>query len=272
MALSNGVPLASIGDNCVDRYVAPTEATRIGGNALNVAVGLRRHGHRVHYMGVVGDDADGDSVLDALRRTGVETEHVHVVRGEETGITLVELTPDGERVFLEERHGANDHYVPEPEDLETLETCAWVHAAGMRERSHWMLDLRGPQVSHDFSHPHDQGLLLAIAPRLDVAFLSGSEISREEAIDRARSAVEAGAGVAIVTRGTDGSLAFDGTLTERSADAIDVVDTLGAGDAFIAAAISARLDGAGIHTMLAAGARAAAETCTFLGAWREEEQ
>lgn len=272
MALSSGVPLASIGDNCVDRYVAPTEATRIGGNALNVAVGLRRHGHRVHYMGVVGDDDDGRSVLDALRRTGIETEQVRVANGEATGITLVELTPDGERVFLEERHGANDHYLPAREDIQILETCAWVHAAGMRERSHWMLDLRGPQVSHDFSHPHDHELLVAIAPRLDVAFLSGSEISRNEAIDRARSAVEAGAAVAVVTRGTDGSLAFDGTLTERGADAVEVVDTLGAGDAFIAAAISARLDGAGHDAMLAAGARAAAETCTFLGAWREEEQ
>jgi fructoselysine 6-kinase len=272
VALSNGVPLASIGDNCVDRYVAPTEAQRIGGNALNVAVGLCRHGHHVHYMGVVGDDQDGRSVVEALRHTGVETERVRVAGGEPTGITLVELTPDGERVFLEERHGANDHYVPGAEDLRILETCAWVHAAGMRERSHWLLDLHGPRVSHDFSHPHDQELMLAIAPRLDVAFLSGARISRDEAIARAQSAVDAGAGMAVVTRGTDGSLAYDGTLTERGADAVEVVDTLGAGDAFIAAAISARLDGADHDAMLAAGATAAAETCTFLGAWREEEQ
>jgi fructoselysine 6-kinase len=271
VALSNHVPLASIGDNCVDRYVAPVVAERIGGNALNVAVGLRRHGHTVHYMGAIGDDPDGRAVLTALRQTGVETGHVRVQGVAPTGITLVEIAADGERVFLEERHGANDSYVPEPEDLEELERCAWVHAAGMRERSHWLLDLRGPKVSHDFSHPHDHELLLSIAPRLDVAFLSGARISRDEAIARARSAVEAGAGMAVVTRGTEGSLAFDGTLTEHGVEQTTVVDTLGAGDAFIAAAISARLDGAGNDEMLAAGATAAAETCTFLGAWREEE-
>ena len=272
MALSNHVPLASIGDNCVDRYVAPVAAERIGGNALNVAVGLRRHGHTVHYMGVVGDDADGHTVLAALRRNGVDTNRVRVAEGLPTGITMVELTPEGERVFLEERHGANDRYVPEAEDIRVLGSCAWVHAAGMRERSHWLLDLRGPRVSHDFSHPHDHNLLLAIAPRLDVAFLSGARISRDEAIARAQSAVEAGAGMAVVTRGTEGSLAFDGTLTEQGAEQTTVVDTLGAGDAFISAAISARLEGVGNDAMLAAGAKAAAETCTFLGAWREEEQ
>jgi len=271
VALSNHALLASIGDNCVDRYVAPVAVERIGGNALNVAVGLRRHGHPVHYMGAIGDDRDGVSVLTALHQTGVQTDRVRVQDGLPTGITMVELTADGERVFLEERHGANDRYEPTDDDLSVLRSCAWVHAAGMRERTHWLLGLRGPQVSHDFSHPHDHDLLLAIAPRLDVAFLSGARISRDEAITRARSAVDAGAGMAVVTRGTEGSLAFDGTLTEHGAELTTVVDTLGAGDAFIAAAISARLDGAGSDGMLAAGATAAAETCTFLGAWREEE-
>ncbi|MGN6379237.1 MAG: PfkB family carbohydrate kinase [Gaiellales bacterium] len=58
--------VASIGDNCIDRYVGSLKRTHVGGNALNVAVGLARAGRRVVYAGAVGDDEDGRTVLAAL--------------------------------------------------------------------------------------------------------------------------------------------------------------------------------------------------------------
>jgi fructoselysine 6-kinase len=50
-----------------------------------------------------------------------------------------------------------------------------------------------------------------------------------------------------------------------------VVDTLGAGDAYIAACISALVEGAPLPAALERGAHAAARTCTHYGAWREPE-
>ena len=46
-----------------------------------------------------------------------------------------------------------------------------------------------------------------------------------------------------------------------------MVDTLGAGDALIAAVIAARGAGTEIEQALAAGSAAAARACTHYGAW-----
>jgi sugar/nucleoside kinase (ribokinase family) len=49
---------------------------------------------------------------------------------------------------------------------------------------------------------------------------------------------------------------------------VEVVDTLGAGDALIAGVIEALLDGADLAAALAAGGAAAAQACTHFGAWQ----
>jgi sugar/nucleoside kinase (ribokinase family) len=46
------------------------------------------------------------------------------------------------------------------------------------------------------------------------------------------------------------------------------VDTLGAGDAYIAAVISALVEGAPLPSAMERGAHAAARTCTHYGAWQ----
>ena len=71
----------------------------------------------------------------------------------------------------------------------------------------------------------------------------------------------------MVTRGREGSLAFDGAVVDVPAQPVEVVDTLGAGDALIAAVIAARIDGAEMADALAAGAQAAARACAHYGAW-----
>lgn len=55
------------GDNCIDRYLPPFNRSFVGGNAVNVAVYLQKHGIPAAYIGVVGDDADGRRTLDALK-------------------------------------------------------------------------------------------------------------------------------------------------------------------------------------------------------------
>ncbi len=258
--------LASMGDNCVDRYVAPRTMEWIGGNALNVAVGLARMGHRTAYLGAVGDDPEGRAVMTATRAAGVETGMVETLPGE-TGITIVELTEAGDRVFLEEHHGVNATYRPDAEALEFLRGCAWVHAAGRGEHVHVLSQIEGTRLSYDFSQEDGSQLIELLAPRLEVAFFSGAGWERDQAMEVARSAVRAGARAAVVTRGRQGSLAWNGRLVERPAEPVAVVDTLGAGDALIAAVVSAQVEGAALDEALEAGGRAAALACTHFGAW-----
>jgi fructoselysine 6-kinase len=262
------VRVACIGDNCIDRYLRPIQQMHVGGNAVNVAVGLARHGLRVTYAGAVGADADGRAVLGALAAAGIDTVHVEIWPGHETGVTLVELTPDGDRVFLEERLGTSGIYEPPQSTLEAIVRCAWVHAAGLHADPHVLSRLRGVPISYDFSQQHRRELVAELAKHLEIAFFSGARQGRDEAVAIAREAVAAGARSAVVTLGREGSLGFDGELVERPAPPAEVVDTLGAGDALIAGVIAARLDGAGLADALDAGGRAAARTCGHYGAWR----
>lgn len=261
MALS----LACIGDNCIDRYLGSTAVARVGGNAVNVAVGLARSGLPTAYFGAVGDDPDGAAVVAGLTSAGVETAEVEV-RREPTAVTLVELRPSGDRVFVEEHFGASGRYRPAPDALARLDSRTWVHGVGL-PTPEALLELERANVSYDFSDSADQALIDLLAPRLELAFISAAGGDRETALAHAQATVAAGAKAAVVTRGGEGSLAFNGRVVERPAEPVAVVDTLGAGDALIAAVIAAHVRGADMQTALDQGARAAAHTCTHHGAW-----
>ena len=179
-----------------------------------------------------------------LASAGVDTAEVEV-RREPTAVTLVELRPSGDRVFVEEHFGASGRYRPAPDALARLDSRTWVHGVGLATPEA-LLELERANVSYDFSDSADQALIDLLAPRLELAFISAAGGDRETALAHAQAAVAAGAKAAVVTRGGEGSLAFNGRVVERPAEPVAVVDTLGAGDALIAAVIAAHVRGADI--------------------------
>ena len=72
------VTLLTVGDNVVDRYL-DLGVLYPGGNAVNVAVHSRRCGAGTAYIGAVGTDLAGRTVLDALVAEGVDTSLLRVV-------------------------------------------------------------------------------------------------------------------------------------------------------------------------------------------------
>ena len=65
---------ATLGDNCIDRYL-PLSQAAVGGNAVNVAVQLARAGERCSYFGAVGSDGAGRWTRNALVDNGVAVDH-----------------------------------------------------------------------------------------------------------------------------------------------------------------------------------------------------
>ena len=109
---------------------------------------------------------------------------------------------------------------------------------------------------------HAQGAGLLLPNAEEARMLSG-----ERDPERAARALAARFGEVVVTLGADGALWTDGRESVHC-DAVPVeavVDSTGAGDAFAAGLLAARLDGAAPDEALAAGARLAAEAVAPAG-------
>ncbi len=254
MAVRAGV--ACVGDNCIDRYVGDEQYDLPGGNALNVAVHLA-----ADYFGAVGDDEEGRSIVEQARAAGVGIHGIEVRPGR-SGVTLVQLER-GERRFLLEEYGVAAEYRISEAIVGELCRYRWVHMARQPDGAVHapMLRAAGVAISCDFCDAWDADLAAGLAPQLEVAFFSGDG-------EAAAEAVAHGARIGVATLGDGGSVAYtsSGRVEQRALPA-EVVDTLGAGDALIAAFIASMLRGLDARDSLRAGAAAAADACGHRGAW-----
>jgi ribokinase len=79
---------------------AATLDKRLGGKGANQAVAAARQGARVTLIGCVGDDPDGRSYLDHLRREGVSVHGVKTSRNTNTGTALIAVDAIGENQII----------------------------------------------------------------------------------------------------------------------------------------------------------------------------
>lgn len=260
---------AVVGDNCVDRFMPPVGQTLIGGNAINVAVQLALLGHETSYFGAVGMDADGAHVRDLLVRNGVLTDHLRMVAGT-TAYTNIELTAAGDRIFAFEDFGVCRDYLPSAEEMSVLATVDHVHLGWITDggRIRQALGAQNGSVSQDISVNNDKAHLGVSG--LGIAFGSAGE-DRAGAEALARDLLAQGARMAVVTRGGEGSLATDGrTWADAGIAPVEVMDTTGAGDSFIAGFLDARLRGHDLKACLERGRDCAAVTCGHIGGFPQD--
>jgi fructoselysine 6-kinase len=264
-----GIVAATVGDNCIDRYL-PLGRSTVGGNAVNVAVHLCRLGLGSAYFGAVGDDRDGGLVRAALRANRVDTAHLRIVPDIGTGTTDITFGPGGERIIGHEDLGACATYRPTPSEIAVLSGMrhvhiGWLDDGGAVKRA---LAAGGTDVSQDLSVSSPSA---GRSPEgLAVAFASaGASLDEGDAV--AAALLGAGARTAVVTCGRAGSVAASAGATARmDARPVAVVDTLGAGDTFIAGFLAARLQGEPLEACLRKGRDAAAATCGHLGGFPQE--
>jgi fructoselysine 6-kinase len=266
--------LLSIGDNCIDRYVAPIEAEHVGGNALNVAVNLALHGLPAAYAGWVGSDGYGERVLGALRSAGVNTECLRQLPGA-TGVTDIELHA-GEPRFVNEVYGVSDLLAVTPELLAFARSRAsWIHLSitGQAQRLFGALEALGVPISVDLGSIRERSVLPAYAPLLAVcqaAFISvGARLPDRAVAELLFEVRRLGAGSALATRAARGVAAVTNghmvSVPSRVQGA--VVDSLGAGDAFIAGFLARARDGSSLEDQLECGSEWAAAACAHVGAF-----
>ena len=263
--MASSIDVASVGDNCIDRYLPPVDASTVGGNAVNVAVQVARKGHRVSYFGATGDDADGRRMRTCFAANALDLTGVQVRPGLPTAWTDIATDETGERTMVFEEFGACRGYRPTNDDVARLLRQRHVHIGWLDDGGDLKRRLAqaGVSVSQDISVNAAQD---DVSPDgLSIAFASAGP-SEEAANALLRRCLDGGARLAVVTCGPRGSLASDGgVIVAMPAIQARVVDTLGAGDSLIAGFLDACLGGATLSDALRLGAELAAETCGHLG-------
>jgi len=266
MPVSQATPrIVAFGDNVVDCY-RDRQQMFPGGNCVNHAVFARRFGAETAYAGAVSDDAAGRAIRDALAAEGVETSLLRFLPGQTAYCVIA--TEAGERVFVGANLGVSI-IAPSPADLAWMKTADAVHTGRSSHVDAWLGRFASlTRVSYDFATIRDEGRIAAIAPHCHLAAFSGGDLDREEALALAALALRHGATSVVITRGGEGALlAGREGIHEAPAVPVRAVDTLGAGDTFIARTLVGLLRGEAPVSMLDDAAEAAARTCLSPGAF-----
>ncbi|WP_017616517.1 sugar kinase [Nocardiopsis salina] len=249
-----------------------------GGAESNVAVHLARAGRRVVWHSALGDDGLGERIRRTLTAEDVEC-LARVDPERPTGLYLKELGPDGTRVRYYRQGSAATALGPEDAEEILARTPALVHTSGitaaLSDSAHALVtrlltaERPGTLLSFDVNHrpalhgPHHAEPLLEAARSADVVFCG---LDEAEALWGSRSTEEVRAlmpepRLLVVKQGAHGATAFSGGRSwSRPAPEIEVVEPVGAGDAFAAGALHKLLAGAPVHECLDEGTRLAGRT------------
>jgi len=265
--MNAGLRILGLGDNTVDTYV--DQGLQFpGGNAVNVAVLARRRGAAASYLGCLGNDDAGALIFAALTREGVDLGRCRRIAGANARARIAHK--DGDRRFIGSSPGVRGRYDLVDEDFAFIARHDLTHTSinSDLEGSLARIAAAAPCLSFDYSERWSPEVIARTASHVDIAFLSYPRQPDIACEDLLAVCAAHGMEVAVVTRGAAGAMARVHDKVHRQAIvATTVVDTLGAGDGFIAGFLLAHLRGAQTAEALAAGADYAAEVCTWQGAF-----
>jgi 2-dehydro-3-deoxygluconokinase len=260
-------------------------ALGIGGAESNVAVGLQRLGIATSWLGRIGDDPLGERIARELRGEGLDVWAV-VDTAAATGLMIKERPSAASTAVHYYRRGSAGSRLSAADVPDGwIEDAALLHVTGITPllsdtaRSTVLAAVEraraaGVPVSFDINYrsalaaPEVAGpVLREIAERATLVF-GGIEELDLLGPDATTSLLAAGVAQVIVKRGPEGAAVFtpDGA-TEAFGFPIEPLDTVGAGDAFVAGYLSAWLEGLSAADALVRGNACGAMACLVPGDW-----
>jgi fructokinase len=272
----------------------------VGGSCLNIAVGIARLGATCGFVGGISTDMFGHMIADHAAASGVDLRHA--ARSEhQTTLAFVRIVAGESQYAFYDVGTASANWtyrrgsIPfDAVDAVHIGSTTLVHERGAAEASSLVADAR--PTTTIFFDPNCRPNLVqdrqAYRARMN-AFAGSADIVRMSDVDFdylyggtdfeavAASLLGRGASLIVITRGTDGALAWHSKAgaIEAGAPPVEVVDTIGAGDSFQAALLvalrelgyiqRARLRAMGaaeLQRTVSFACRCAAITCTRAGA------
>jgi 2-dehydro-3-deoxygluconokinase len=263
----------------------------IGGSESNVAIGVQRLGGNAVWCGRTGADSLGQLVRREIRAEGVT-----VLATEDpaapTGLMLKERrTLSTQKVSYYRAGSAGSRLTPEDLDPSIITRAAILHVSGITpalsasaasavREAIGIARSAGVTVSFDLNYranlwtATDAGhSYRELIPLTDIVFAGDEEAAlavgpADDPAELARRLVELGPSQAIIKLGSKGAVAsIDGEMHHEPAVPIEPIDTVGAGDAFVAGYLTELMAGKAPSERLELAAKTGAFACLAYGDW-----
>jgi fructoselysine 6-kinase len=258
--------VAAIGDNCID-YYEKLKRFYPTGNVVDTAVNLQKLGISTSIISTTGSDIYGQIMIKTLKKEGLDISHLKVSNGS-TAITYMDMN-GLDRIHGEYVEGVLERILFDEEDIafavshDLVHSAFWGKADGVLEE----IKRRGAKISFDYADRYNSELVERTTPFVDYGFFSFKQ--KDDLVkDFLKERVSKGMKIAVATFGEKGSMAWDGEkLYEFGIFPAKVINTVGAGDSFIAGFLYYILTNKPIEKALEQGARVAAEVVSVFEPW-----
>ncbi|WP_130175927.1 sugar kinase [Cryobacterium sp. SO1] len=263
----------------------------MGGSESNFAIALRRLNTTVTWVGRVGNDSLGELVLRELAAEGIVVDPLHDPTAP-TGIMIKERrTMDQLKVWYYRAGSAGSRLSKEDIPIERIAHSRLLHLTGITpalspsaaQAAQYALDVAreaGVMVSFDLNYrsslwsEEDAGRAFRnYIAQADIVFAGDDEAviavgKSGDSLELARRITSMGPSQTIIKRGAEGCAAvIEGIEYEQDAVRVNAIDTVGAGDAFVAGYIADLLAGCTVQERLLTAVRVGAFACLVPGDW-----
>jgi len=251
-----------------------------GGKGANQAAAAALLGADVKFLGRVGDDGLGEPLVEALSDKGVDTSLIEAASDSTTGTAFITVTPDGENEITV-APGANRSLTVDDVDAASESIGeARVLVAQMEVSAEVVLRAvevatrLGTRPLVNLAPPSEvqRELLEKLDPLVvnehEAAFLLGEKVEGVRgALDATAELLALGPKSVVVTVGESGAVFANGQSSQHvPSPKVDVVDTTGAGDAFVGALAASLSRDDSLEDAVAYAVRAGAAAVTREGA------
>jgi 2-dehydro-3-deoxygluconokinase len=266
-------------------------ALGMGGSESNVAIGLTRLGVDTTWIGKVGADSLGDLVVREIAAEGVTVAAIRDADATTAVMIKERRTATQTKVWYYRADHAGSRLGVDDVDFDLVRGADLLHVTGISPAlSPGMAAViaeairvareAGVVVSFDlnyrgklWSRATAREAYLGIIPLVDIVFAGDDEAAiavgaADDPVELAHRLVALGAGQAVIKLGARGAVAsIDGVDLEVPAVPIAPVDTVGAGDAFVAGYLAEYLAGEDAPTRLSTAVKTGAYACLSNGDW-----
>jgi 2-dehydro-3-deoxygluconokinase len=262
---------------------------QIGGAEANVVAACARLGLRAAWISALPDNPWGERIRRELLGHGIDCAYVRVIPDTRMGVYFLEygVAPRPIRVLYDRRDSAVTRLTPEMVDWEPVRRARLVHLSGitpalgdnprrvveraLREAAAVSFDVNyraalwPPEAARAFAEhamPHARYVFLGRAEAETVFKLTGSPEATVEAVSRL-----APKATVTLLQGQEGSTVLDGGRIWHPSRrySVQVVDPIGAGDAYVAGFLWATLQGRPVQDVVDTAAAVAALKCSTWG-------